>query len=182
MLRALCSFFGVSCCDWLFCALDLLDNTEDEVACGVGVLGRSCEDSALWRLGGTASDASSSVLGRFPAVFVAGAAGLVLGVGVDVADVSGRRAATFGIGFGFFDTDSSTTFVRILTGDSFGGSWRSFFSGRDRLGGKRSTCLTVAALTFENFSFTINEGSLSSVLGGGAVYGDFPLTDTDRMR
>ena len=128
------------------------------------------------------SERSSSVLGRFSTVFVAGIAGLTIDVGVDVVGISVRRAAIFGIGFTFFCTGSSTTFVRILTGDSFGGSWRSFFSGRARFGGRRSTCLTVAAFAFENFNFTINEGSLSSVATGGAVYGDFPLTETDRMR
>lgn len=141
------------------------------MACGVGVLGRSCEDNALWRLAGAVRDASSSVLGRFSAVLMAGAAGLVLGIGVDVVDVSGRRAATFGIGLGFFCTGSSTTFVRILTGDSLGGSWLSFFSagGARRLGGKRRTCLTVAAFAFENLKVTILDFFFSSALTGGAV-------------
>jgi hypothetical protein len=69
----------------------------------------------------TASAASSSGRGRFSVVFADGAEGFVLGAGVDVVELSGRRAAILGIGFGFF-TDSSTTLVRILTGESFGGS------------------------------------------------------------
>ena len=169
MLTALWSFLGVAYCNWLFsfCAPDLFDRAGDNTACDVDVLGWSCEDNALCRLGGTADAASSSILGRFSAVLVAVAAGLLLGVGVDVAEVSGRRAAIFGIGFGFL-TGSSTILVRILTGDSFGGSWRSFFSGRARFGGKRSTCLTVANFAFENFSLTINV-SFSSVVAGGAT-------------
>ena len=164
--------------------LDLFDKAGEEAAWSVGVPDRSCDDNALWRFGGTVSERSSSALGRFSAVFVAGTAGLTIDVGadVDVDGVSVRRAAIFGIGFTFFCTGSSTTFVRILTGDSFGGSWRSFFSGKTRFGGRRSTCLTVAALAFENFNFTTNEGSFSSTVAGGAVYGDFPLTETDRMR
>lgn len=88
---------------------------------------------------------------------------------MDVVDVSGRRAAIFGIGFDLFCTGSSTTFVRILTGDSLGGSWRSFFSGNARLGGRRSTCLTVAAFAFENLNFTIKDGFFSSTATSGAV-------------
>jgi hypothetical protein len=83
----------------------------------------------------TASAASSSGRGRFSAVFTDGtggfvlgaagfvldAEGFVLGAGVDAVELSGRRAAILGIGFAFF-TGSSTTLVRILTGESFGGS------------------------------------------------------------
>lgn len=129
------------------------------------------------------SEGSSSVLGRFSAAFVSGIVGLAIDVDVDVdvVGVSVRRAAIFGMGFTFFCAGSSTTFVRILTGDSFG-SWRSFFSGKVRFGGRRSTCLTVAAFAFENFNFTTSEGSLSSTVAGGAVYGDFPLTEATRMR
>jgi hypothetical protein len=171
MLTALCSFFGVSYWDWLFCALDLDDGAGDEVACGVGVFGRSCEDSALCRLTGAAREASSSTLGRFSAVLVAVAPGLVLGTGVDVADGSKRRAAIFGIGLTFFCTGSSTTFVRILTGDSLGASWVSFFSagGARRLGGKRRICLRVARPAFENLSMITLDFFFSSSLAGGAV-------------
>lgn len=171
MLTALCSLFGISCWDWLFCVLDLDDGAGDEVACGVDVFGRSCEDSALCRLTGAARDASSSTLGRFSAVLVAGVAGLMLDTGADVADGSERRAATFGTGLTFFCTGSSTTFVRILTGNSLGASWLSFFSagGARRLGGKRRICFRVARPAFENLSMTTLDFFFSSSLAGGAM-------------
>jgi hypothetical protein len=152
-----------------------------EMACCVGVIGRSCEEIALGRLAGTADATSSSVRGRFSGIRGAGVAttaGFALGVELGVV-LSGRRAAILGIGFFFLD--SSTPFVCELAGLSLA-SGRSFFSTFVLLGGSRRSCVTVGAFAFENLSFTTRLVSTSSFRFGGSLLGALPFTDTDLIR
>jgi hypothetical protein len=179
MLTDLWSFFGVTYWACAFCALSLPGGAGEVVARGVGVTCRSFVEEARGRFAGTAKDASSSALGRFSAVLVLAEASFAVDVGVDV---SGRRWTILGVGLGAFVAVPSTGLVCTLTGDSFGASRRSFFSGFDRLGGNLRSDLMVVAFAFGYFSLTTRDGSVSSAGLAGATSGGFPLTETVLMR
>jgi hypothetical protein len=177
-------FFGVLYCDWLFCALDLLDIVGDEMLCCVGVFGRSCDDPVLGRFEGTASVPSSSERGRFSGTLVVvTAVGVGFATGVDTGVVlSDLRAAILGIGFFFLGGSSSSVLVCELLGVLLSGSGRSFFSTFFFLGGSRSNCAKVDVFALENFNLTTSLGVLFSAGLDASMLGDLPLTETDRMR
>lgn len=178
MLTALRSFRGVAYVFWPFCALSLFDVAGEEVIWSLGVIGRSCCDDTVEDLGRFAGDGcaeSSSARGRFSVTLIAGT-----GAFVAVADDSGRRAATLGMGFAFLSTLSGALLSDV---DLCGCSSRSFLApGPSLFGGRASSLLMVSRDFFVYLSLTMRVGSWSSLLSTTSLLGDFPFNDIDRAR